>query len=100
MTNERSKLDPRSWTVSAGRGNAPGDPLNVPLVPASNFLIGSDLGYARDEGTPTWHALEELIGGLEGGRTLTFSSGMAAAAAVFDLLPVGASVAIPDDCYQ
>jgi cystathionine gamma-synthase len=70
------------------------------MVPASNFIIGADLGYSRDGGTPTWHALEDLIGGLEGGRTLTFASGMAAAAAVFDLIPVGASIVIPDDCYQ
>ena len=100
MAAERSQLDPRSWVVTAGRDLAPGDPLNVPIVPASNFVLGGDLGYARGEGTPTWHALETLIGGLEGGRTLSFSSGMAAAAAVFDLLPVGASIVLPDDCYQ
>lgn len=94
------QLDPRTWVVTAGRGSDPGDPLNVAIVPASNFLLGADLGYARVEGTPTWHALEEVIGGLEGGRTLCFSSGMAAAAAVFDQLVVGASVVIPDDCYQ
>jgi cystathionine gamma-synthase len=100
MATERSELDPRSWVVTAGRGLGPGDPLNVPIVPASNFVLGGDLGYARAEGTPTWHALETLIGGLEGGRTLSFSSGMAAAAAVFDLLHVGASIVLPDDCYQ
>lgn len=100
MTSEHADLDPRSWVVTAGRGVAPGEPLNVPLVPASNFVLGAELEYARGEGTPTWHALEELIGGLEGGRTLSFSSGMAAVAAVFDLLPVGATVVVPDDCYQ
>jgi cystathionine gamma-synthase len=100
MATERSELDPRSWVVTAGRGLGPGDPLNVPIVPASNFVLGGDLGYARAEGTPTWHALETLIGGLEGARTLSFSSGMAAAAAVFDLLHVGASIVLPDDCYQ
>ena len=100
MTATDDELDPRSWVVTAGRGDAPGDPLNVPLVPASNFVLGGDAGYARDGGTPTWHALETLIGGLEGGRTVTFSSGMAAVAAVFDLLPAGAAVVIPDDCYQ
>lgn len=100
MASDERHLDPRSWVVTSGRGTAPGDPLNVPLVPASNFILGAELGYARDEGTPTWHALEELIGGLEGGRTLAFSSGMAAVAAIFDLLPVGATVVVPDDCYQ
>ncbi len=100
MAAAPGELEPRSWVVTAGRGTAAGDPLNVPIVPASNYLLGADLGYTRADGTPAWHALEELIGGLEGGRTLSFSSGLAAAAAVFDLLPVGATVAIPDDCYH
>ncbi|MCA1678181.1 MAG: AAA family ATPase, partial [Actinobacteria bacterium] len=37
---------------------------------------------------------------MEGGEAVAFASGMAAAAAVFDLLPVGATVALGDDCYQ
>jgi cystathionine gamma-synthase len=45
-------------------------------------------------------ALESVIGGLEGGEAVAFASGMAAAAAVFDLLPVGARIALPDDCYH
>jgi cystathionine gamma-synthase len=32
--------------------------LNVPLVPASNFILGERRAYARDDGTPTWEALE------------------------------------------
>jgi cystathionine gamma-synthase len=100
MVAGQEELDPRSLVVTAGRGSVPGAPLNVPIVPASNFLFGAEAGYSRDQGTPTWHALEELIGQLEGGRALSFSSGMAAVAAVFDLLPVGASVVVPDDCYQ
>ena len=95
-----TELASRSWVVAGGRGSAPGDSLNMPIVLASTYLLGGELGYSRADGTPTWHGLEELIGGLEGGRTLSFSSGMAAAAAVFDLLPVGATVAIPDDCYH
>lgn len=89
-----------SWLVSAGRGCAPGAPLNVPLVPASNFIIGRGREYSRDDGTPTWEALEEVVGGLESGKAVAFASGMAAIAAVFDLLPVGSIVALPDDCYQ
>lgn len=92
--------DPATRVVSLGRPEAGGDPLNVPLVPASNFLLGSEMNYSREDGTPTWHALEQLVGNLEGGTSLAFSSGMGAAAAVFDQLPVGAEVALPDDCYQ
>lgn len=89
-----------TWLVSAGRASEPGAPLNVPLVPASNFIIGSGRDYARGEGTPTWEALEEVVGGLEAGRAVAFASGMAAVAAIFDQLPAGARVALPNDCYQ
>jgi len=89
-----------SWLVSAGRDRRPGAPLNVPLCPASNFVLGGQRAYARDDGTPGWEALEEIIGGLEGGSSVAFASGMAGIAAVFDQLPAGASVALPDDCYQ
>jgi cystathionine gamma-synthase len=44
--------------------------------------------------------LEEIVGGLEGGSAIAFASGMAGIAAVFEQLPAGAKVALPDDCYQ
>jgi len=100
MHDHQPKLHVESWLVTAGRQSAPGAPLNVPPVPASNFILGGERGYARDEGTPTWQALEELVGGLEAGRSVAFASGMAAIAAVFDQLPVGAAIVLPDDCYQ
>lgn len=98
------KLDTASWLVSAGRPEQPGEPLNVPLVPVSNYLLGGPgeghREYSRDSGTPTWEALEQIVGGLEGGQALAFASGMAAVAAVFDQLDCGARVALPQDCYQ
>jgi cystathionine gamma-synthase len=95
-----SSLKPESWLVSAGRAPEPGAPLNVPLVAASNFRIGTGRSYSRDDGTPTWEALETVVGGLESGRAVAFSSGMAAIAAVFDQLAAGAVVVLPADCYQ
>ena len=97
----RSQVEPETWAVIAGRA-APtaGTPLNVPPVLASNFELGSGRAYSRDDATPTWEAFEELLGGLEGGDAVAFASGMGAAAAIFDLLPVGATVALGDDCYQ
>ena len=44
--------------------------------------------------------MEEIVGGLEGGSSVAFASGMAAITAIFDQLPTGATVALPDDCYQ
>jgi cystathionine gamma-synthase len=38
--------------------------------------------------------------GLEGGASVAFASGMAGIAAVFDQLPTGSVVALPNDCYQ
>ncbi len=78
MEKHPSGIKLESWLVSAGRAAEPGAPLNVPPIPASNFIIGSGREYARDDGTPTWEALEEVVGGLE--------SGKAAIASVFDSL--------------
>jgi cystathionine gamma-synthase len=89
-----------SWLVSAGRDRRPGSTLNVPPIPASNFVLGDTRAYTRDDGTPGWDALEEIVGGLEGGAAVAFASGMAGIAAIFDQLPVGSVVVLPDDCYQ
>jgi cystathionine gamma-synthase len=96
----KSKLTTQSWLVAAGRGEGPGSPLNVPIVPASSFTLGGERIYSRDSGSPGWEALEEIVGGLEGGEAVAFSSGMAAAAAVFGRLGSGTRVVIPDDCYH
>jgi len=100
MEKPSPELKPDSWLVAAGRPSEPGVPLNVPLIPASNFIIGSGREYSRDDGTATWEALEAVVGGLESGKAVAFASGMAAIAAVFDQLPAGAAVVLPDDCYQ
>lgn len=98
---------PESIVVRAGRGSgALGDPLNVPIVPASNFHVGGSgvddgvRNYSRNDGTPGWEALESAIGALEGGEAVVFSSGMAAASAVLDSLPVGSVIVASDGCYH
>lgn len=95
-----TRLSPRSWLVAGGRPEEPGAPLNTPLVPASNFLLGGDRIYSRDSAVPGWEALEALVGELEEGEAVAFSSGMAAVAAVFDQLGAGKKVTLPDDCYH
>lgn len=89
-----------TWVVSGGRSQDEGSPLNVPVMLASNYRAGGDRTYSREDGTSTVAALEDLIGQLEGGTAVAFSSGMGACAAVINLLPVGATVVLPTDCYH
>lgn len=93
-------LRPETLAVSAGRPGVLGQPLNHPIVVASNFLSGAGPEYSRGDGTETVQAFEAAVGALEGGRALAFSSGMAAISAIFDNLPVGARIVVPDDSYQ
>jgi len=79
MGGERP-LSRATLAVTAGRPSNVGDPLNQPIVLASNFRGGGD--YTRTHGTDTWAALETAVGELEGGRAVAFASGMAAAAAI------------------
>lgn len=90
---------PQTLAVTAGRPDAtPDAPLNTPIVPASTFHAGGSFEYAR-EGAPTTAALEEAIGALEHGTAIAFSSGMAAANAIMDLVPPGALVVAPSAAY-
>jgi cystathionine gamma-synthase len=91
---------PRTRAVAAGRPAGTGEPLNTPIVPASTYFAGGDFAYAREDGTPTWVALEEAIAALEGGRATAFASGIGAGAAVLDLVPAGAEVAVPTFSYS
>ena len=98
------RIRPETVAVTAGRPPAvPGQPMNVPLVLASNFRAGTPEApvneYSRDGGTASWQALEDAVGALEGGTALAFGSGMGAAAAILDLVPTGALVVVPTDSY-
>ena len=98
-------LRPETIAIKAGRPTGPGQPINTPLVTASNYRQAAPdqvdgRAYSRGDGTPTVQALEEAVGELEGGWAVAFGSGMAAIAAVLDDLPVGARVVAPNDCYQ
>ena len=97
-------LRPETVAVTVGRPAKVVDaPLNPPVTFASTYVGSHDptsaaLGYGR-YGNPTWQALEDGIGALEGGRALTFSSGMAAAHAVLELLGPGSTIVLPHNCY-
>ena len=78
--------------VAAGRPARGEDAMiNVPISLNSTYVAPGETGYGR-YGNETWSALETGISAMEGGQTLVFASGMAALAAVFNLLPKGSVV--------
>lgn len=95
---------PSTTLVTAGRPPAhPAEPLNVPVVLASNFrnheVAATVREYSRTDSSPGWEALEDIVGTLEGGDAVAFSSGMAAASAVIDLTRAGGRVVVGTDTY-
>ena len=86
--------------VTSGRpDHQPDAPLNPNVQLTSTFRAGGPLGYGR-YGNETWLAVEEAISNLEGGKSLIFSSGMAAINAVFNILPIGAVVTASNQGYS
>jgi cystathionine gamma-synthase len=69
------------------------------VVLSSTFHQGGALTYGRD-GNPTWEAVEQVIGNLEGGEALVFASGLASIAAVLESLPVPGWIVIGADAYN
>jgi cystathionine gamma-synthase len=91
---------PETIAITAGRPEVgPDSLLNQPISLNSTFVAGGAIGYGR-YGNETWTALEVAIAALEGGKTLTYSSGMAAVTAVFSTLPVGAKVVASNQGYS
>ena len=117
------EVRPETVLIGEGRpGRNAGAPMNLPICATSNFhsekggklsadddesrrhLCGTagmtgPRRYTRTDGTESWAAFEAVVGRLEGGAAVAFSSGMAAVAAVVELLPAGAKVLLPRDVY-
>lgn len=99
-STQPSSLRPSTRAVHAGRPDrTPDSPLNEPITMASTYVAGGTTEYGR-YGNPTWTALEEAIGSLEGGRCLTFASGLAAVSTVLDLVGAGQKVVAPRHSYN
>lgn len=96
-------LDP-SWSpetvaVQAGRpARVAGAPINPGVTMSSTYVHDATLEYGRD-GNTGWGALEAALGALDGGRAVTFASGLAAATAIASLLPVGGTVVLSSVTY-
>lgn len=103
MYPESLDLDPE-WTadtvaVQAGRpARVPGSPMNAPITLSSTYVHNASPEYGRD-GNAGWGALETALGVLDGGRAVTFASGLAAATGLADLVPPGGTVVLPTVAY-
>lgn len=92
--------DPATIAVTAGRpATTPDSPFNEPVTFASTYAAGGDVEYGR-YGNPTWAAFETALGELEGGRCLSYASGLAAVATVLDLVGQGMKVVAPRHSYN
>ncbi|MFJ3406396.1 trans-sulfuration enzyme family protein [Promicromonospora sp. NPDC090134] len=111
-------LAPATVVVSAGRpARAQGGHIN-PSVPLNSTYVSrgvvtpDELSYARGD-NDAWHPFEEALAALEGGAAeagaggaaapataILFSSGMAAVAAAFSLVPDGGTLVLPRHAYQ
>ena len=108
MTSQRSDdLSPTTVVVTGGRPErTQGAPVNPPLVLSSTFVSRGVPGdgeplYGRID-AETWHPFEQTLGALERSAhpALVFSSGMAAIAAAFSLIPTGGRLVLPRHSYQ
>jgi cystathionine gamma-lyase len=91
--------------VHGGHGEVVvGAPLHPGPVLSSTFHLGvpgeeTPTDFYGRAGNPTWRALEDAIGALDGGECVTFASGMAAIAAVLRLTGRGGALVLPSDGY-
>jgi cystathionine gamma-synthase len=106
MTGHAEVARPDTLAVVAGRPpRRPGAPVS-PGVQLSSTFVGAGVTppgqavYGRVH-NDTWVALEQAIGALEGvpEGCLVFSSGMAAAAAVIEIID-GGRLVVPDAAYN
>jgi cystathionine gamma-lyase len=105
MRTRDQQYGPSTRAVHGGRPPAEqGAPLLPGPVLAAPYHLRGDVdstayGYGRD-GNPTWSALEEALGALDGGEAVVFASGMAAvSAAALSLLKPGDRFVATADGY-
>lgn len=90
---------PDTVAVQAGRpSRTTGAPMNPPVVLSSTYVHTAAVEYGRD-GNAAWAALETALGALDGGRAVTFASGLAAATAIADIVPTGGTVVLSAVTY-
>lgn len=99
MSNEQP-LHPETEVVQKGRPERePGGAIIGGIAVTTTFRAGGEYIYGRSD-NDTWRDLEAVLGALEQGRALVFSSGMSAISATFDLLPPGGTIVAPSSGYM
>lgn len=97
---EQVPLRPETQVVQHGRPERePGGAIIGGISVSTTFRAGGEYIYGRSD-NDTWKDLEDVLGALEGGQALVFSSGMAAISATFDLIPPGGVVVAPTAGYM
>ena len=101
----RNSKNPETRCIHAGNTVDPVTGAVMPAIYTSSTYENAAFGEPRDYiysrgGNPTRDALERCAAELEGGRrAFAYASGMAATAAVLDLLPVNSHVVVPNEVY-
>ncbi|HEV7957264.1 MAG: cystathionine gamma-synthase [Microbacteriaceae bacterium] len=99
MHDSSPAFHPETLAIISGRPPRDSDePLNVPVHLASTYVAGGEREYGR-YANPSWTAFETALGALEGGRCVSFASGIAAISAVLDLVEPGGTVVAPLHSY-
>lgn len=97
---EQSPLRPETEVVQLGRPERePGGAIIGGISVSTTFRAGGEYIYGRSD-NDTWKDLESVLGALESGKALVFSSGMSAISATFDLLPPGGVIVAPRSGYM
>ncbi len=91
-------MDPYTRAIHADRSLAEFPDVSPPIRPSTTFADGTGRRYRRSSHETT-ERFEAVLGSLESGHAVCYSSGMAAAAAAIAFYRP-ARVALPDDVYH
>lgn len=98
--SESTPLHPQTQVVQQGRPERePGGAIIGGIAVSTTYRAGGEYIYGRSD-NDTWKDLEAVLGALEEGSALVFSSGMSAISATFDLVAPGALIVAPTAGYM
>ncbi|KAA2252715.1 PLP-dependent transferase [Solihabitans fulvus] len=88
------------WRCAVTGAVPPPITIGATYARTGDYALPAGMAYLRDQGSPLVEQAESVLHRLEGGTdALLFSSGMAAATAVFATLPAGSRVVVPETMY-